>query len=324
MLAGAWEWAAFAGLNSATGRAGYVAVVAVTIAALWQVSGDGANLRAMLLLSMVWWLVGLLWLLFAARRGGRVAAALAGLAVLAPAAVGMARLVLIEPHGRALLLFLLVLTAAADVGAFFGGRRFGRRKLAPVVSPGKTWEGLATGMLAASLAAAGGAVLLGQATAPVARALRGRGARVGGRRPRREHVQAAYGSQGQRQLASGSRRRARSHRQPHRGGTDVHARIAEPRLGRMTGIAVLGSTGSIGVSTLDVVARHPDAFPGGYAGRALGSRPPACPVPHSPPARRDTRGRRRGAGAQPGASVRGARYTRCERLWGAGRCGARA
>jgi phosphatidate cytidylyltransferase len=166
MLAGAWEWAVFAGLSSTAGRMAYVAAVAVTIALLWSASGDGANLRAILLLTMLWWLAGFVWLIFASRRGGRVAAALAGLAVLAPPAVGLSRLVLLEPQGRELLLFLLVLTAAADVGAFFGGRRFGRRKLAPSVSPGKTWEGLMSGMLAASLAAAAGALLLGQPLVP--------------------------------------------------------------------------------------------------------------------------------------------------------------
>lgn len=166
MLAGAWEWAVFAGLTSTAGRVGYVALVAITIGVLWLASGDGASLRAIMLATMLWWLAGLLWLVFASRRGGHVAAALAGLAVLAPAAVGLARLVLIEPQGREMLLFLLVLTAAADVGAFFGGRRFGRRKLAPVVSPGKTWEGLMSGMLAASLAAAVGALLLDQPLLP--------------------------------------------------------------------------------------------------------------------------------------------------------------
>lgn len=166
MLAGAWEWAAFAGLTSTSGRVGYMTAVAITIGLLWSASDDGANLRVILVLTMLWWLAGLLWLAFASRRGGRLAAALAGLAVLAPAAVGLARLVLIEPQGRELLLFLVVLTAAADVGAFFGGRRFGRRKLAPVISPGKTWEGLMSGMLAASLAAAGGAMLLRQPLLP--------------------------------------------------------------------------------------------------------------------------------------------------------------
>ena len=166
MLAGAWEWATFAGLSSTAGRLGYVALVATAIGLLWTASHDGTSLRAILVLTMLWWLAGLLWLLFASRRGGPVAAGLAGLAVLAPAAVGLARLVLIEPQGREMLFFLLVLTAAADVGAFFGGRCFGRRKLAPEVSPGKTWEGLMSGMLAASLAATGGALLLGQPLLP--------------------------------------------------------------------------------------------------------------------------------------------------------------
>jgi phosphatidate cytidylyltransferase len=67
--------------------------------------------------------------------------------------LGLGRLVLAEPLGRYLLFFLIVLTAAADVGAFFGGRRFGRHKLAPLVSPGKTWEGFAAGMFAAALVA---------------------------------------------------------------------------------------------------------------------------------------------------------------------------
>ena len=78
MLAGAWEWAVFAGLTSTAGRVGYVALVAVTIALLWTASGDGSKLRAILVLTMLWWLAGLLWLLFASHRGGRVAAPAAG------------------------------------------------------------------------------------------------------------------------------------------------------------------------------------------------------------------------------------------------------
>ena len=50
-------------------------------------------------------------------------------------------------------MYLIVLIAAVDVGAYFGGRRFGRLKLAPHVSPGKTWEGFAAGMLAAATVA---------------------------------------------------------------------------------------------------------------------------------------------------------------------------
>jgi phosphatidate cytidylyltransferase len=77
-----------------------------------------------------------------------------------PAAVAIGRLAGHEPDGRRLLFLLVLLIAAADIGAYFGGRRFGRHKLAPRVSPGKTWEGLAAGLLAALLVAAAMARLL--------------------------------------------------------------------------------------------------------------------------------------------------------------------
>jgi phosphatidate cytidylyltransferase len=57
-------------------------------------------------------------------------------------------------------LWLLLLVIAADIGAFFAGRRFGRHKLAPRVSPGKTWEGALGGLLAVGLVALVGAVHL--------------------------------------------------------------------------------------------------------------------------------------------------------------------
>ena len=52
-------------------------------------------------------------------------------------------------RGAYVLIWLLAAVAAADIAAYFAGRRFGRRKLAPEVSPGKTWEGVAGGALAA-------------------------------------------------------------------------------------------------------------------------------------------------------------------------------
>lgn len=62
-------------------------------------------------------------------------------------------------HGLALVLWVFVVTWATDIGAYFVGRAFGRRKLAPSISPGKTVEGLYGGMAGATILA-GGWVLL--------------------------------------------------------------------------------------------------------------------------------------------------------------------
>ncbi len=56
-----------------------------------------------------------------------------------------------ERAGVELLIWTFVVTWATDIGAYFAGRRFGRRKLAPSISPNKTVEGLLGGMLAAAL-----------------------------------------------------------------------------------------------------------------------------------------------------------------------------
>ncbi|MFT0701621.1 phosphatidate cytidylyltransferase, partial [Citrobacter meridianamericanus] len=82
--------------------------------------------------------------------GGRWRRLGMGLLILLPAWQG---LVLLKqwPLANGLIIAVMVLVWGADIGAYFSGKAFGKRKLAPRVSPGKSWEGVYGG-LAASLA----------------------------------------------------------------------------------------------------------------------------------------------------------------------------
>jgi phosphatidate cytidylyltransferase len=141
---GAWEWAALAGWRGIS-RGVYLAVVASGVALLWMfATGDAppANRIAAVVLgiSVIFWLVVVpLWL----AKGWAVRAPLimaaAGLIVLLPTWLALVRL-----HAQpAVLLALMAIVWISDTAAYLCGRQWGRRKLAPAISPGKTWEGAA-------------------------------------------------------------------------------------------------------------------------------------------------------------------------------------
>jgi phosphatidate cytidylyltransferase len=166
VLAGAWEWAGFVGLTGTAQRLVYATAIGLAILAAWRFTSEPDGLGAFLRSAALWWLVGSLWVVLASQRGGRVAAACVGFAVLVPAAIGLGRLALVAPQGQVLLLFLIVLIAATDVAAYFGGRSLGKHKLAPRVSPNKTVEGMVAGVVGAAVAAVAGAALFGQPVLP--------------------------------------------------------------------------------------------------------------------------------------------------------------
>ncbi len=168
ILAGAWEWSAFLRAPGNIVRWVYVAIVAALLPIAWQVSATAAGRNAILLIAAAWWLVALVWIVFAPRRASSGAAAAAGIFALVPAWVALLRLRLDLVRGAEWMLFALLLVWAADIGAFFFGRRYGKHRLAPHVSPGKTWEGVFGGFAASALVAAAGSAWF---TIPLARFL---------------------------------------------------------------------------------------------------------------------------------------------------------
>jgi phosphatidate cytidylyltransferase len=152
ILAGAWEWSAFLRQPSVVYRLVYVAVVAILLPLAWQVAQQPGGRSLLLNIALAWWVVALCWVMFAPGRVSMWSAAVAGVLALVPAWVAL-RSLRDLPRGAEWILFALILVWAADIGAFFVGRKFGRLRLAPNVSPGKTWEGVFGGMIASAIVA---------------------------------------------------------------------------------------------------------------------------------------------------------------------------
>ena len=157
VLAGAREWSAFLRPSATSMRVGYVVLVAALLPAAWYATSGSDVRQLILVLALVWWLVALGWIIFAPHNVTSWSAGVAGLLALVPA--WLALLWLLDlPHGAQWVLFTLLLVWSADIGAYFAGHRFGRTRLAPEVSPGKTWEGVIGGVaLSAVVAVVGSA-----------------------------------------------------------------------------------------------------------------------------------------------------------------------
>jgi phosphatidate cytidylyltransferase len=158
---GAWEWSAFLGTRTRAIRVGYVLLAAVLASGGRVLLADSAAFQTLMLAAACWWVLALLWLTMAPQAMSAWSTAAAGLLALVPAWVALTRMVEFWPRGAQWALFVLALAFAADTGAYFAGHAFGRVKLAPRVSPGKTWEGVIGGMVLAATAGALAALWFG-------------------------------------------------------------------------------------------------------------------------------------------------------------------
>jgi phosphatidate cytidylyltransferase len=154
IAAAGWEWGRLNGAAGAAAIALGAVVALVCAAALWAGWGSAPP-------RLAWWLAFGVWVLGGAYvlRGGpsawpavpAVIRWLVGVLMLSTAWLALASA---KTIGINFILSVFCLVWAADIAAYFGGKALGRRKLAPAISPGKSWEGVWSGMLGALVLAA--------------------------------------------------------------------------------------------------------------------------------------------------------------------------
>jgi phosphatidate cytidylyltransferase len=166
-LLGAWEWSALAGWPSVGRRFAYCAAsMLVLLGTGWLLQSQGGG-WAVLLAGLTWWLVALAWVV-RFQQGQAVDAMncplvrlLVGWLILVPAWVAVVVLHSTPALGPWMVLYLVFLVATADSAAYFVGRRFGKRRLASNVSPGKSLEGVAGALLATTIFATAAGLAFG-------------------------------------------------------------------------------------------------------------------------------------------------------------------
>ena len=163
---GAWEWANLSGYSNQVARVGYAAVVSLVIFGLhyYDLEQDPDLLYG----AFVWWVIAFVLVRthprFKAYWGSGFVRLLLGLVIIVPMWIGFVQLKSYPELNTYLILYVMAIVWGADVGAYFAGRAFGKNKLAPKVSPGKTWEGVYGGLLATSVIAVIGGLWLQEKT----------------------------------------------------------------------------------------------------------------------------------------------------------------
>jgi phosphatidate cytidylyltransferase len=152
-LAACWEWSRLCGLGR-TGQSIYLLLTGALGGAAWmmQLRLPESTFRDIALVELAfaaafWIAVALPWLRYKWRPAPALAA-FAGWLVVWPTWFAF---VLLREVGPWVLLATAALVWIADIAAYFAGRRFGKRKLAPAISPGKSWEGVYGGLAGVAL-----------------------------------------------------------------------------------------------------------------------------------------------------------------------------
>ena len=158
VLIGAWEWANLSSFAALWQRTIYTIFIAAILLVLAKYLGlfeadphlNVDLIKSILLIACGWWALALLLVQgypsSAILWGQKIIRLLIGVLVLVPTWLALIY-VHSQPQGAWLVVTIAGIVAAADIGGYFAGRKFGKHKLAPAVSPGKTWEGFIGGQL---------------------------------------------------------------------------------------------------------------------------------------------------------------------------------
>lgn len=160
----AWEWARLSGLSNHAARIAYAALMLLVMALItWLLHDSMFWLPYILYCNLLWWLVSLVMVLQFRQSPAQlpvrfdgvdiVLNLIAGVFVIGGAFVALVGLHESPEYGAYYILILFLIIWIADIAAYFAGKKFGKHKLAPYVSPGKTWEGVTGAAIAVILAA---------------------------------------------------------------------------------------------------------------------------------------------------------------------------
>ena len=163
-----WEWTGLMKINTASGKAGYLLLLTLSLILASSWLGlfdrfDQSRAEQILQVAVALWAVIFLWVQgypsSAMLWSSRPVMGLLGILLLTFTWVAVTS-ILYHGAGQWMLLLAIVVVALADVGGYVVGNLWGKHKLAPVVSPGKTWEGFAGGIFLQLLFILGLALLL--------------------------------------------------------------------------------------------------------------------------------------------------------------------